>query len=89
MSGGHSRGVVCWKESEKDFGIDRGSSSNGVAVGGEIADEGEVEHAVEVPVEMSLGHHDFERDEDGAVEITGLGRTEHGTLLRDESKERC
>ena len=64
---------------EEDFGIDRGASAAGVAVSGKIADEGVGEHPVEMAIETIVRDHGVERDEDRAVEITGLGRTEHGT----------
>jgi hypothetical protein len=81
MSGGRSRGVVCWKGSEIDLGIDGGASVAGITIGGEIAHEGETEGAREVPVEMILGHIGLEREEDGTVEITALGWSEHSIPL--------
>jgi hypothetical protein len=65
-------------EAEEDFGIDGGPSAEGVAVCREFADKGEVEHAVEMPVEVALRHYGIEGDEDGSVEIAAFGWTEHG-----------
>src|SRR6476620_2486406 len=64
---------------EEDFGINGRATAAGVALRREIANEGEVEEAMEVPIEMILRHGGFHGDQDGTVEIAGLGRTEHGT----------
>jgi hypothetical protein len=65
-------------ETEEDFGIDGRATAAGVAVGGKIAHESEIEDAVEVTIEMILRHRRLEGDEDGTIEVTVLGRAEHG-----------
>src|SRR4051794_29690198 len=65
-------------EAEEDFGIDGGPSAEGIAGCRERADKGEVEQAVEMPIEMVPGHHGIKGDENGSVEIAAFGWTEHG-----------
>ena len=72
-------------EAEKDLGIDGGASAAGIAVGDEIAHEGEIKDVVKMPVEMILGHCGFERDEDGTVEIPRFRRTEYDAPPRGNS----
>jgi hypothetical protein len=68
-------------ELEEDGGVDTGPSALRIAVLGPGPDKGEVELLLEMTVKVSLGDERLQRDKDGAVEVTRLGRTEHGEAL--------
>jgi hypothetical protein len=72
------RGIIRGQTRTKEtLGIDGWPSATGVAIRREIADEGEIEHAVEMPVAVVLRHGGFQGEEDGAVEIPRLRWSEH------------
>jgi len=64
-------------EFEEDLGVDGGATGAGIAIGDEIADEGEIEDAMEVPVEVISRHRGLHRDEGETVEIAGFRWAEH------------
>src|SRR5215472_11362367 len=70
-------------QSKEDLGIDGGTTAGGVAIGGEATHKREIEDALEVAVEVAPRHCSLKRDEDGTVEVAGLGWTEHGTPPSD------
>ena len=64
-------------QAEIDFRIDGWLPPAGVAVRDEVPDEGEVEHAVEVPIEAILGDIRLNGNEHGTIEVSRLRWPEH------------
>jgi hypothetical protein len=66
---------------EEDYGVDRGPATFGVPLPRPVAHEAQVQLRLQVPVEVGLRDHAFERDGNGFIEAAGFGRAEHRALL--------
>jgi hypothetical protein len=62
---------------EEDLGINGGTATNCVTVSNKLTDKGAVEHTVQVPVAVVLGHKGLDGNEHGTIEVPHLRWPEH------------
>jgi hypothetical protein len=65
-------------ELEEDDRVDGRAATGGIALRDPLSGEREVEHGLEMAVEVVSGDEILERDRDRAIKNTGLWWTEHG-----------